>query len=141
MNLPELAANERYDTVRKRAEHAGEIVPKLHEALHERTALEWEAHFGDQVPCAAARAIEDVFDNEQVLAEDMVTTLDHSLVGKYRGLTRPIKFDRTPGPAPFAAPKLRRAHPRRPQRRGLLGGGDRAAAEWPLRTVWLTQDY
>jgi formyl-CoA transferase len=106
VNLPELAANERYDSVRKRAQHAAEIVPKLHEALHARTALEWEAHFGDQVPCAAARAIEDVFDNEQVLAEDMVTTLNHSLVGKYRGLTRPIKFERTPGPAPFAAPSF-----------------------------------
>lgn len=106
VNLPELAANERYDSVRKRAQHAAEIVPKLHEALHERTALEWETHFGDQVPCAAARAIEDVFDNEQVLAEEMVTTLDHSLVGKYRGLTRSIKFDRTPGPTPFAAPSF-----------------------------------
>lgn len=106
VNLPELAANERYDSVRKRAQHAAEIVPKLHEALHERTALQWEAHFGDQVPCAAARAIEDVFDNEQVLAEEMVTTLDHSLVGKYRGLTRSIKFNRTPGPTPFAAPSF-----------------------------------
>ena len=101
---PELASNERYDTVRKRAQHADEIVPKLHAALHARTALEWEAYLGDDVPCAAARAVEDVFDNAQVLAEDMVGTLDHALVGRYRGLTRAIKFDRTPGPPPFAAP-------------------------------------
>ncbi len=32
--------------------------------------------------------------------------LNHSLVGQYRGLTRPIKFERTPGPAPFAAPSF-----------------------------------
>jgi formyl-CoA transferase len=106
VGLPELSANERYDSVRKRAQHAAEILPKLHEALHERTALEWEAHFGDDVPSAAARHIEDIFDNQQVLAEDMVTTLRHSLVGNYRGLTRAIKFDRTPGPAPFAAPSF-----------------------------------
>jgi formyl-CoA transferase len=104
VNLPELAKDERYDSVRKRAQHAAEIVPRLHEALHARSALEWEAYFGDDVPCAAARAVEDIFDNEQVLAEDMVTTMEHSLVGKYRGLTRSIKFDRTPGPEPFAAP-------------------------------------
>jgi crotonobetainyl-CoA:carnitine CoA-transferase CaiB-like acyl-CoA transferase len=104
VGLPELASNERYDTVRKRAQHADEIVPKLHAALHARTALEWEAYLGDDVPCAAARAVEDVFDNAQVLAEDMVGTLDHALVGRYRGLTRAIKFDRTPGPPPFAAP-------------------------------------
>jgi crotonobetainyl-CoA:carnitine CoA-transferase CaiB-like acyl-CoA transferase len=104
MNLPDLAGNERYDTVRKRAQHAAEIVPRLHEALLARSALEWEAFLGDDVPCAAARAIEDIFDNTQVLAEDMVTTMEHALVGKYRGLTRSIKFNRTPGPAPFAAP-------------------------------------
>ena len=104
VDLHELAGDERYDTVRKRAELAAEIVPRLHEALRARTALEWEKHFGDDVPCAAARAIEDVFDNPQVLAEDMVTTLEHPLVGRYRGLTRSIKFSRTPGPAPFAAP-------------------------------------
>lgn len=104
IDLPELARAERYDSVRKRAQHAAEIVPRLHEALHARTAFEWEAHFGDDVPCAAARAVEDVFDNAQVLAEEMVTTMEHPLVGRYRGLTRAIKFERTPGPAPFAAP-------------------------------------
>jgi crotonobetainyl-CoA:carnitine CoA-transferase CaiB-like acyl-CoA transferase len=90
--------------VRKRAQHADEIVPKLHSALHARTALEWESYLGDDVPCAAARAVEDVFDNAQVLAEHMVASLEHPLVGRYRGLSRAIKFDRTPGPAPFAAP-------------------------------------
>ncbi|MBM2854757.1 MAG: L-carnitine dehydratase/bile acid-inducible protein [Steroidobacteraceae bacterium] len=104
VNLPGLATDERYDSVRKRAELASEIVPRLHEALRARTALEWEAHFGDDVPCAAVRNLEDVFDNPQVLAEELVTTTEHPLVGRYRGLTRSIKFDRTPGPAPFAAP-------------------------------------
>ena len=41
--LPELANDPRYDTVRKRAQHAAEIVPKLRAALMTRTALEWEA--------------------------------------------------------------------------------------------------
>jgi len=102
--LPELAADERYDSVRKRAQHAAEIVPRLSRALAARTALEWEAHFGDDVPCAAVRNVEDVFDNPQVLAEAMVTTTTHPLVGRYRGLARAITFGRTPGPAPFASP-------------------------------------
>lgn len=104
IGLPQLARDERYDTVRKRAQHADEIVPKLHEALRARSALEWETYLGDDVPCAAARAVEDVFDNAQVLAEDMVSNIEHGAVGRYRGLTRAIKFDRTPGPPPFAAP-------------------------------------
>lgn len=102
--LTALVGDERYDSVRKRAEHANDIVPLLHQALATRTALEWEAVFGDEVPCAAARRIEDMFDHPQVLAEDIVANIEHPVVGRYRGVTRPIAFGRTPGPAPFAAP-------------------------------------
>jgi crotonobetainyl-CoA:carnitine CoA-transferase CaiB-like acyl-CoA transferase len=106
VNLPELSSNERYDTVRKRAEHAAEILPMLHKALETHSALEWEEIFGDEVPCAAARPIEDIFSNEQVLAEEMVADFEHPLVGHYRGQAQSVKFSRTPGPASFAAPSF-----------------------------------
>ncbi|MBB3636913.1 MULTISPECIES: CoA transferase [Variovorax] len=106
VGLAELAADERYDSVRKRAQHAAEIVPKLRAALAGRTALEWEEIFGEEVPCSAARTVEDMFDNEQVLAEDMVANIPHPTLGSYRGFTRPVRFGRTPGPEPFAAPTL-----------------------------------
>lgn len=102
--LQMLEQNERYDTVRKRADHANEIVPHLHAALTRHSALEWEALFGDEVPCAAALRVEDMFDHPQVLAEEMVGDIEHPVIGRYRGVTRPIKFGRTPGPDPFAAP-------------------------------------
>ncbi|TDR42440.1 crotonobetainyl-CoA:carnitine CoA-transferase CaiB-like acyl-CoA transferase [Tahibacter aquaticus] len=104
--LAGLAADTRYDSVRKRAQRAAEIVPQLRSALLARTALEWEAEFGDDVPCAAARRVEDMFDHPQVQAEDMIATVAHPVVGSYRGLTRPLTFSRTPGPEPFAAPTL-----------------------------------
>jgi crotonobetainyl-CoA:carnitine CoA-transferase CaiB-like acyl-CoA transferase len=102
--LDELAANERFDSVRKRAQHVDEIVPKLHAALQAKSALEWEALFGDEVPCSAARAVEDMFDHPQVAAEDMIAHFEHPAVGAYRGLKRSLHFGRTPGPEPFAAP-------------------------------------
>jgi crotonobetainyl-CoA:carnitine CoA-transferase CaiB-like acyl-CoA transferase len=102
--LDDFAANARYDTVRKRALHVDEIVPALHTALQARSALEWEALFGEEVPCAAARTVEDMFDHEQVQAEDMIATFQHPNAGRYRGLKRSIRFGRTPGPEPFAAP-------------------------------------
>ena len=104
--LGALAADPRYGSVRQRAEHAAEILPQLHAALAAHTALEWEAIFGDEVPCAAARKVEDMFDHPQVLAEDMIGGFEHAVVGHYRGVTRPIVFGRTPGPEPFAAPAL-----------------------------------
>ena len=104
--LSGLADDMRYDSVRKRAKLANEIVPHLHAALAAHTALEWEALFGDEVPCAAALGVEEMFDHPQVLAEDIVATIEHPVIGRYRGVTRPIAFGRTPGPDPFAAPVL-----------------------------------
>jgi crotonobetainyl-CoA:carnitine CoA-transferase CaiB-like acyl-CoA transferase len=106
VGLAALAADERYDSMRKRAQHKAEIVPVLHRALQARSAFEWEALFGDEVPCAAARTVEDMFDDPQVLEEDLVTRFEHPILGSYRGFTRAIKFGRTPGPMPFAAPTL-----------------------------------
>ncbi|MGJ7902430.1 CaiB/BaiF CoA transferase family protein [Lysobacter sp. 1R34A] len=104
--LAELADDPRYDSVRKRAQAVAEIVPRLHQALAARGAMEWEALFGDEVPCAAARRIEDMFEHPQVLAEGIVGPIEHPQVGRYRGVAQSIKFGRTPGPAPFAAPML-----------------------------------
>ena len=81
-------------------------MPLLRQALAARSALEWEALFGEAVPCAAARAVEDMFDHPQVAAEEMIADIAHPTLGSYRGFTRAIAFDRTPGPAPFAAPTL-----------------------------------
>ena len=68
--------------------------------------MDWETIFGEAVPCSAVRHIEDMFDHPQVRAEDMVASIPHPVLGHYRGVTRAIKFARTPGPAPFAAPML-----------------------------------
>jgi len=90
--------------MRSRAAHVAELVPELRAALATRTALEWEEIFGERVPCAAVRPIEEMFDHPQVVAEDLVTTLDHPVVGRYRTMTKPIKFSDTPGLAPVASP-------------------------------------
>ncbi len=101
---PALAADPRCETMRSRAEHAADLLPEIRAALAERTALEWEQMFGERVPCAAVRPIEDMFDHPQVLAQNLVTTLDHPVLGRYRTMTKPIQFADTPGPAPTASP-------------------------------------
>jgi crotonobetainyl-CoA:carnitine CoA-transferase CaiB-like acyl-CoA transferase len=106
VGLPSLADDPRYDSVRQRAECADEILPQLHNALLAHTALEWELIFAQDVPNAAARSISDMFDHPQVLAEEMVTHLNHPLVGRYKGFTKAIKFSSTPGPGAFSAPLL-----------------------------------
>lgn len=102
--LAELAADERYDTVRKRAQRADEIVPRLRVALATRTALAWEALFGEHVPCAAVRTVEDMFDHPQVLAEQLIESYEHPVVGQFRGFREPVRFDGTPAPSVRCAP-------------------------------------
>jgi crotonobetainyl-CoA:carnitine CoA-transferase CaiB-like acyl-CoA transferase len=104
--LPELASDPRFDTVRKRAEQAALLVPRLRAALQARTAVEWEALLGERVPCAAARPVEDMFDHPQVAAEGILASFEHPGVGPYRGMAHPVRFGDGPPPAPFAAPQL-----------------------------------
>ncbi len=90
--LQELARDPRYDTMRKRKELEHEVVPRLRAALAKRTALEWEQLFGSNVPCAAVRTIEDMFEHPQVLAQELVATHDHPEVGRYRSMTGPVRM-------------------------------------------------
>ncbi|MBZ5601433.1 MAG: CoA transferase [Acidobacteriia bacterium] len=106
VGLPELASDPNYDTIPKRAQRAGEIVPKIREALKSRTALEWEELFGEKVPCSAVRGIEQMFEHPQVVAEDLVHEFEHPVVGTYRGFAGPLKFSAAGTPAPKGAPAL-----------------------------------
>jgi formyl-CoA transferase len=104
IGLAEVAADPRYGTMTKRAEHAAILVPQVRTALAAKTAREWEELFGERVPCAAVRPIEDMFDHPQVLSENLVASIDHPTVGRYRTMTKPIAFADSPGPTPTAAP-------------------------------------
>ena len=104
VGLAELADDPRYDSMRKRAAETPVLVPQVRAALAAKTALEWEELFGERVPCAAVRPIEDMFDHPQVLAQDLVASVDHPVIGPYRTMTKPIAFSGTPGPPPTAAP-------------------------------------
>jgi len=104
--VPQLAESERYDSVRKRAEHADDIVPVLRAALLQRTALEWEQVFGTAVPCAAVRSPEDIIDNPQVQAQAFLADFDHPAVGRYKGVANLIKFQGCDPMPPVPGPML-----------------------------------
>lgn len=104
--LTSLADDPRFDTVKKRAAQADQLVPQIRAVLLTQSAEVWEALLSDAVPCSVARTVEDMFDHPQVAAEDLMADIPHPSLGSYRGVTRSIKFGRTPGPQPFAAPVL-----------------------------------
>ncbi|WP_110740115.1 CaiB/BaiF CoA transferase family protein [Salipiger bermudensis] len=102
--LDELFTDPRFDTVRKRAENAEFLTARLHEALALRSAEEWQERFGQRVPCAVVRQVEDMFDDPQVAAEGMISNFEHPVIGHYRGFAGAVKFasDSRALPAPVA---------------------------------------
>jgi formyl-CoA transferase len=104
LGLQALATDKRYDTVRKRAENASIIVPIIRGALQQRSAKDWEAHFGTQVPCAMVRPVHDMFEHPQVQAEGLVREFSHSKIGKYKSITGLIKMDHAACATERAAP-------------------------------------
>lgn len=90
--LDELFTDPRFDTVRKRAENAEFLTARLHEALALRSAEEWQERFGQRVPSAVVRQVEDMFDDPQVAAEGMISNFEHPVIGHYRGFAGAVKF-------------------------------------------------
>lgn len=91
--LSHLASDPRFDSMKKRKEREEELLPILRQALLQRSALEWEALFGQRVPCSAVRSIEDMFDHPQVMAQGLVATHQHPTLGSYRAMTGPVRMN------------------------------------------------
>lgn len=106
LDLGDLAEDPKYHSVKDRALHAEYLVGRVREVLQHRTADEWEELLAESVPCSVVNRVEDMFDHPQVVAEELITTIAHPSLGSYEGVTRPIKYSRTPGPDPFSAPML-----------------------------------
>ncbi len=106
LGMPELAQDPRYNSVKKRAVAENILIPMIRDALMKRTAAEWEELMGEEVPCAAVRNINDLFEHPQVEAGGLVSHLPHSRIGGYRTTAPAVKFGATQHPAIPGAPLL-----------------------------------
>ena len=98
-----LPDNPRYDSVKKRAAHPDEIVPRLREALAARTALEWEAGVRrERALRRGARA--RTCSMTRRCRPRRWSPPWNTPVGSYRGLASGIKFGDGAAPVPQAAP-------------------------------------
>ena len=72
-----------------------------------KTCQEWLAIFDDAgVPAGPVRFIQELTDDEQVIANDMVVEVNHSLAGKVRMAGPMIQMSETPLEAKSASPAL-----------------------------------
>ena len=105
--LPDLASDARYDTMRKRSDHAGELRERLETVFRTRDAGDWAALLEEAgVPSAAAEPIHNMFDHPQVLANQLVEQVVHPTLGNLSLFGLPLKLGATPGSVRRAAPVL-----------------------------------
>lgn len=93
----DLAADDRFATNPRRVEHRETLIPILRERFQSRTSAEWRAELLEAgVPCGPINAIDQVFNDAQVLAREMLVELPHPTAGSVKLTGSPLKLSRTP---------------------------------------------
>jgi crotonobetainyl-CoA:carnitine CoA-transferase CaiB-like acyl-CoA transferase len=101
IGLPELAADERFDSAKSRAEHDDELISLLGARFSEKPAGEWESELSAaRVGCVNVNLLgQPVFTSfDPVLRETGLTvTVEHPMYGEIVRAAPPISFSETPG--------------------------------------------
>ncbi|WP_063549064.1 CaiB/BaiF CoA transferase family protein [Burkholderia territorii] len=104
---PELADDERFATNPSRVRHRDTLVPILAEMVKTRAKADWiGALEAAGVPCGPINDLDEVFDNEQVVARGMQVTLPHPCGADVKLVRNPIRMSATPPDARTAPPLL-----------------------------------
>ena len=101
------AADPRFTTNRERVRNYGVLRPIVAEAFLRRTRAEWLDLLNEAgIPAGPVRNLHEVLTDEQLLARDMVHTLQHSVAGPVNVLGVPIKLSETGGAVRLPPPAL-----------------------------------
>ena len=130
---PDLLADPRFQTNDDRVAHRAECVELLSGIFRTRTVAEWvEAIERAGVPCGPINRVDDVVNNPQVQARNMIAQLSHPNVPDLKIPNSPLKLAETP-------PNLRRPPPLLGQHNeeilAELGYGTEAVAELQRKGV------
>jgi crotonobetainyl-CoA:carnitine CoA-transferase CaiB-like acyl-CoA transferase len=96
MGLARLLEDGRFATFQDRLAHRAELIGLLQRVMETKTTAEWLAELRGHVPCAPVSTVEEALQDEQVLARDMVITVEHPQFGRLREVGCPIKIDDVP---------------------------------------------
>ncbi|ARF84579.1 L-carnitine dehydratase/bile acid-inducible protein F [Burkholderia cenocepacia] len=104
---PELADDERFATNPSRVRHRDTLVPILAEMVKARGKADWiGALEAAGVPCGPINDLDEVFDNEQVVARGMQVALPHPCGADVKLVRNPIRMSATPPDARTVPPLL-----------------------------------
>jgi crotonobetainyl-CoA:carnitine CoA-transferase CaiB-like acyl-CoA transferase len=106
---PELADDPAVDTMAKRFDpetYASRVEPAVEAWFAGRTKAELEEIAGDEIPLSAVKSIDEVVDDPQIRAREMIVEVDQPGCGPIRMVGSPLKLSRTPTSSYGAAPRV-----------------------------------
>lgn len=107
IGIEHLMDDPRYDTNEKRFARRGELHELIDARLAGGTQERWIAMLNAAgVPCGRVQALDEVFSDPQVLAQEMAIDVDHPGHGVVRMLGFPVKLHGTPCDIRLPAPEL-----------------------------------
>jgi CoA:oxalate CoA-transferase len=107
LGKPELLADARFDTNSNRTAHVKELSAILNEVFQQKTISEWmEVLETAELPCAPINTVENIVNDPQIKARNMIVELEHPVAGHLKMAGVPVKMSVTPGAVERPAPML-----------------------------------
>jgi crotonobetainyl-CoA:carnitine CoA-transferase CaiB-like acyl-CoA transferase len=102
--LPE---EERFATNRQRVTGYDQLRPFVADRLRTQPRQHWiDRLTAAGVPCGSVRNLQELFDDPQLVAREMLARVEHSTIGQLKTLGVPIKLSDTPGAVRTPPPTL-----------------------------------
>jgi len=107
LGAPDLAADERFLTNAGRVVHYAELRKRLAALIRTRPVAGLiETLRAAGVPCGEVRSVGQALSDPQIIAREMIATIDHPALGPFRTLGIPVKLSATPGAVRLPPPRL-----------------------------------
>jgi crotonobetainyl-CoA:carnitine CoA-transferase CaiB-like acyl-CoA transferase len=105
--IAELPEDERFATNRQRVTGYDELRPFVADRLRARPRQHWiDKLTAAGVPCGSVRNFEELFEDPQLAAREMLARVEHATVGQLKTLGVPVKLSDTPGAVRTPPPTL-----------------------------------
>ncbi len=107
LHRPELAGDERFDTMNRRNENIAELHAILGAELKKHTTAEWRARMdAADIPNAPVNSLADLFHDPYLRESGFFQEYHHPLAGKMVGAGIPVEFSDSPGSVRLPPPTL-----------------------------------
>jgi crotonobetainyl-CoA:carnitine CoA-transferase CaiB-like acyl-CoA transferase len=106
-SVAELDTGDRFATNRQRVSDYDALRPIIASRLKTKSRQHWiEQLTAAGVPCGSVRDLQELFDDPQIKAREMVALVEHEAIGALKVLGMPVKLSDTPGLMRSAPPRL-----------------------------------